>query len=168
VRRPTVALLTSISLLFLAGCGEDLSGAIEAEALECPPGEEGCPEIRPVGPGGELEIEMGSFFFEEIGGLVVTGEVDVTAINVSGDYHNIEFLGAPEGSFMGGADGDAVAGAAGNETDEGVVELFPGEVTVICNVPGHRAAGMEDTITVYATVEEAEAAAEEDDPADDM
>jgi hypothetical protein len=47
------------------------------------------------------------------------------------------------------------------------VSAFPG-IFVQVIWTGHRAAGMEDTITVYATVEEAEAAAEEDDPADDM
>lgn len=145
----------------LAGCTSVPEGAIEAQALECPPGEEGCDEIRPVGPGGELEVEMGNFFFTVTDGAPVTGDIDVIAINISDAYHNIEFLGAAEGStFMGGSDGEAVAGAMGDETDEGVVALFPGEWTVVCNVPGHRAAGMETTITVYATEEEAQEAVE--------
>lgn len=163
MRRPTVALFASIGLL-LAGCGEDLSGPIEAEALECPPGEEGCDEIRPVGPGGDLELEMGEYYFEELGGTPVTGEIAISAENLGPSaYHNVEILGAPEGSFMGGSDGQAVAGADVGEVAEGTVELFPGEWTIICNVPGHRAAGMETTITVYATEEEAEQADEEAD-----
>lgn len=151
--------------LMLAGCSNIPAGAADAEGFACPPGTEGCESVQPVGPGGELEVEMGSFFFEWVDGIAATGEIDVEAINVSSDYHNVEFLGAAEGSsFMGGTDGEAVAGAEGNETGEGTVLLFPGEWTVICNVSGHRAAGMETTITIYATEEEAEAAREEFGP----
>ena len=151
--------------LVLAGCSPIPAGAVDAEAYVCEPGTEGCDEIRPVGPGGSLEVDMGSFFFEFTDGIAVTGEIDVIAHNVSGDYHNIEFIGAAEGSsFMGGTDGDAIAGAMGNETGEGTVALFPGTWTVICNVPGHVAAGMITEITIYATEEEAEAALEEFGP----
>ncbi len=94
----------------------------------------------------------------------MTGEIQISAENLGPSaYHNVEVLGAPEGSFMGGSDGQAVAGSDVGEVAEGTVELFPGEWTVICNVPGHRAAGMETTITVYATEEEAEQADEEAD-----
>jgi hypothetical protein len=101
-----------------------------------------------VGPGGDLEMDMGNFFFDNIQGTPITGEVLVTVHNVSDAYHNAEFLGAAEGSEIPEADG--------NETGEGTVLLFPGEWTVICNVPGHRQAGMETTVTVYATEEEAD------------
>lgn len=164
MRRSVLGLATAG--LLLAGCATIPSGAVDAQALVCPPGTEGCEPIQPVGPGGELEIEMGNFFFEPVDGVAVTGEIDVTGVNVSGDYHNIEFLGAAEGSsFLGGTDGEAVVGAVGNEAAEGTALLFPGEWTFICNVPGHRAAGMEASITIYATEEEAEQAIEEFGPA---
>jgi len=142
----TLGLLAALAAL-LVGCSPVPEGAAGAEPLVCPPGTEGCDSIRPVGPGGDLTIDMGSFFFEVVDGIAVTGEVRVTAINVSEIYHNAEFLGAAEGSD--------IPEAEGNETGTGTVLLFPGEWTVICNVPGHRAAGMETTITVYATAEEA-------------
>jgi hypothetical protein len=152
VRLATAGLVAATSLV-LAACATVPDGSIEAEAVACPPGSDCYDEIQPVGPGGELEMDMGNFFFDNIQGTPITGEVLVTVHNVSDAYHNAEFLGAAEGS--------AIPEADGNETGEGTVLLFPGEWTVICNVPGHRQAGMETTITVYATEEEAAAAAEE-------
>ena len=143
-------LAAALAAALLAGCSSVPDGAAAAEPLACPPGQEGCDEIRPVGPGGELVIEMGNFFFEVVDPIAVTGEVEVTVVNVSEIYHNAEFLGAAEGSVIPEADG--------NTSATGTVLLFPGEWTVICNVPGHRAAGMETTITIYATAAEAAAA----------
>ncbi len=139
--------VVAVAALVLSGCSSVPDGAVDAQALACPPGEEGCDAILPVGPGGDLEMEMGNFYFEVIDGVAVTGEVEVTVINVSDAYHNAEFLGAAEGSDIPEADAF--------ETGSGTVLLFPGEWTVICNVPGHREAGMETTITVHATEEEA-------------
>jgi len=144
VRPSSLPLLAAaLAAALLAGCSSIPDGAAAAEPLACPPGQEGCDEIRPVGPGGELVIEMGNFFFEVVDPIAVTGEIEVTVVNVSEIYHNAEFLGAAEGSVIPEADGNASA--------TGTVLLFPGEWTVICNVPGHRAAGMETTITIYAT-----------------
>jgi plastocyanin len=154
VRLATAGLVAATSLV-LAACATVPEGSIEAEAMACPPGSDCYDEIQPVGEGGTLEMDMGNFFFDNIVGTPVTGEVVVTVHNVSDAYHNAEFLGAAEGSEIPEADG--------NETGEGTVLLFPGEWTVICNVPGHRAAGMETTVTVYATEEEAAAAAAEAD-----
>jgi len=43
---------------------------------------------------------------------------------------------------------DVVASARLGETDRGGVELEPGEYVFYCDVPGHRAGGMEGTLTV--------------------
>lgn len=158
MRRSIVLPAALAAAFLLAGCSSVPEGAAEAQALVCPPGEPGCDEILPIGPGGALEVEMGNFFFNVTDGIAVTGEVEFTAINVSDAYHNIEILGSADGTYLGGSDGDAVVGADGNETGEGTAALFPGEWLMICNVPGHRAAGMELPITVYASQEEADAA----------
>jgi plastocyanin len=152
VRRLTLGVIAVASLV-LVGCGAAVpEGAIDADAYVCPAGEPGCDEILPVGDGGAIEMDMGNFWFRVTDGVAVTGPVEVTVVNVSDAYHNAEFLGAAEGSEIPEADG--------NETGVGTVLLFPGEWTVICNVPGHRAAGMETTVTVYATEEEAQDAIE--------
>lgn len=143
-------LVTAVAAFFVVGCSNIPDGAVDAQALVCPPGQPGCEEILPVGPGGNIAVEMGNFFFNFANGVAVTGEVAVEATNVSDAYHNFEVLGAAEGSEVVEADG--------GQTGVGTVLLFPGEWTVICNVPGHRAAGMESTVTVYATEDEAQAA----------
>jgi hypothetical protein len=160
VRRSIIVSAALAATALLAGCSSVPEGAAEAQALVCPPGEPGCDEILPLGPGGAVEVEMGNFFFNVTDGIAITGEVEVTAVNVSDAYHNIEFLGAADGTYLGGSDGDAVVGADGGESGVGMAALFPGEWLMICNVPGHRAAGMELPITVYATEEEADLAIE--------
>jgi plastocyanin len=142
--------IAAASAALLVGCAPVPEGAVDASPLVCPPGEEGCDPIQPVGPGGAIVMDMGNFFFDVEPAFPVTGAVEVTVINVSDAYHNAQFLGAADGSDIPEADG--------NQTGTGTVLLFPGEWTVICTVPGHRAAGMETVITVYATADDAAAA----------
>jgi hypothetical protein len=153
MRRHTLGLLAATTV-FLVGCGASVpDGAADAEWQAAPEGHPDHDPVIPVGEGGTLEVEAGSFFFEVVGGEPVTGEIEVTGINVSNDFHDIHFTGAAEGSEIIEMDG--------GETDTGTVLLFPGETTMWCDVPGHREAGMEATVTIYATPEEAAEAVEE-------
>ncbi len=159
-RRATTGLIVTTSLL-LAGCGSSIpDGAKQAEDVACPEGSDCYDEVTPVGPGGDMSLDAGDFYFEDVEGTPVTGSVELTIDNESNQYHNAEVIGAAEGS--------EIPEAEGGETGTATVELFPGEWTVICNVPGHQSQGMETTITVYATEDEAaEAAGEDGDGGDD-
>lgn len=148
--RPALGLVTA---LLLAGCGSVPDGAIDAQAYECPVGTEGCDVVQPVGDGGEMFVvssREGEFTFSVEDGVAVTGEIEVTLENVGAGVHNVEAIGAAEGSV--------VVEALPGEADTGPILLFPGEWTIICNIPGHRASGMEATVQVFATPEEAEEA----------
>jgi plastocyanin len=151
VRRAMLGLVAVLGLV-VASCAPIPEGAVEAEALECPPGTEGCDPIQPVGPGGSLEVDAGNFWFEVTDGVPITGDIEVTLVNVSDTFHNFEALGAAEGSD--------IIEANAFEEGTGVVKLFPGAWTIICNVPGHREAGMEFQLTVFADEDEAAAAEE--------
>lgn len=154
-RRYTLGLVAATSIL-LVGCGANVpEGAIDAEPMAAPEGSEDYDPVQPVGPGGTLNMDMGDFFFDVTGGQPLTGEVAVTVENVSNQYHNAQFVGAAEGS--------EIPEAEGGETGTGEVLLFPGEWTVYCNVPGHREAGMETTVTVYASEADYQAAVEAGD-----
>jgi plastocyanin len=158
-RRFTLGLATA-AVALLAGCSPVPDGAIEARAYVCPVGEEGCPENIPIGDGGQMEVHAGEFYFDVVDGIAVTGEVEITFVNDGPTaFHDLVVIGRAEGSEIAEADP--------GETDTATVLLFPGEWTIFCSVPGHRGAGMEDVIQVFATAEEAaEAEAEGIDPAD--
>ena len=152
MRRVTIGFAAATALM-LSACATIPDGAVEAQAFECPAGTEGCDPIQPVGPGGWIEVDAGNFFFDVTDGVPITGDIEVTVTNVSEIFHDFAALGAAEGSEVIEVDGF--------ETDTGVVKLFPGDWTVICTVPGHREAGMEFVLTVFADEEEAALAEQE-------
>lgn len=130
--------------LLMSGCTSVPTEIREADALECPPGSDCYDPPRPMGPGGELAVEAGEFYFEIRSGAetLEEGPVQVTLENVGSAEHDFtideayENVSVPEGTAPPG------------ETVEGTLELFPGEWTYYCSVPGHRQQGMVGTITV--------------------
>lgn len=150
MRTPVILGFAAAAAAVLSGCSNVPDGAQAAEAYECPVGTEGCDEVRPVGDGGEMTVLGGEFYFDVEDGISVTGEVQMTLVNEGTAFHDLEVLGSADGS-------EEILADAGAEAT-GTKLLFPGEWTIICTVPGHRSNGMEATIQVFATPEEAEAA----------
>lgn len=156
--------------MFLSACTTVPEAYKLAEPYECPPEE--CDPPEPVGPGGELVVEGGEFYFEILEGedSVQEGTVRITFDNVGGAEHNFTI----DEAF---GDVKAVppdANTPPGETDEGELELFAGTWTYYCSVPGHRSAGMVGTITVAPATggaavtegEDAEETEDGDDPED--
>jgi plastocyanin len=77
--------------------------------------------------------------FEPKTATVAAGAVTITLTAGKAVNHDvvIEELGS-----------DPVVAAAAGKTKSGTVDLAPGTYTFYCNIPGHRGAGMEGTITV--------------------
>jgi plastocyanin len=67
------------------------------------------------------------------------GQVAVALENSAGLIHNVTFVGI---------NGDKPVVEVAKGTEVGRVTLQPGTVTYYCNIPGHREAGMEGTLTV--------------------
>lgn len=144
MRRGKLSFAVLAAGVLLAGCQSVPEAAIEAESLT---DERRSDPVVAVGPGGQLVVEAGEFYFELIEGVAVDGDIEVTLDNVGGALHNFRIDAAT------GEDKKVEAAAGSEET--GTLNLFAGEYTYYCDVPGHRAAGMEGTLTVYPSEEEA-------------
>lgn len=155
-RTHTLAVLAAVALVG-SGCARAPEGAAQAVAVRCPEGSDCYDPPRAIGDGGEVAFTAVDFAYPEVTGAASQGDITVFLDNEANGEHNIVFVGSNEGSE------DPIT-AGGNETAEGVVNLFTGDYTYFCSIPGHRASGMEGVLTVYATPEEAaEAAAIESD-----
>lgn len=149
MRRATALLTAATVAAVLAGCSPSSPEAIEAKGITDERAED--PRI-PIGPGGQISLEAGDLFFANLEGTPVDGPIEVTLENIGGAEHNIR---------IDNAAGDNVkVTALGGETETGELLLFgqPGglEYVYYCDIPGHRSAGMEGTLIVYATAEEAQ------------
>jgi plastocyanin len=146
MRRRTAVLAAALTAGLLAGCAPSNPEAIEAQPIT---DERRNDPVVPTGPGGEISIEAGDLFFENLTGEAIDGEVVVNLDNIGDALHNFR---------IDQAAGDNVkVEAAGGEQVTGTLQLFgaPGgqTYTYYCDIPGHRSAGMEGEIIVYATEE---------------
>ena len=91
------------------------------------------------GGGGPATWVAVDIAYEEAPQEVPAGTVDVELDNQGNIEHNV---------VIEELDDQMVLDAAAGESDSGSVELEPGTYTYYCDVAGHRAAGMEGTLTV--------------------
>lgn len=135
-RLPMIALL-AVAALLLAACDSVNEAAVKAqsytdETLNDP--------VLPAGPGGSITVEGFEWGFEILQDTPQAGPVTVNFRNTGGTTHNFRI--------------DAAAGetkkveALAGEEATGTLQLFAGTYTFYCDIPGHRAQGMEGTITV--------------------
>lgn len=148
MRRVTAVLTAATAAALLAGCAPSSPGAIEAQGITQERAED---PVIPTGPGGEFSVDAGDLFFDNLEGFAVDGPNVVTINNIGDAEHNIR---------IDNAAGDNVkVTALGGETQTGELLLFgqPGGLEYIyyCDIPGHRSAGMEGTLIVYGSEEEA-------------
>lgn len=139
-RRVLVAAAGGAAALALAGCQGVPDGAIAAEAESCPEGSDCFDPVQPIGPGSTIQVEAFEWGFD-VGGVAIDGPVTVDFSNTGGATHNFRIDAAA-------GDNKLVEAPAGEES-EGVLELFAGEYTYYCDIPGHRSQGMEGDLTVY-------------------
>ncbi len=149
MRRPSAVMTAVAAAALLAGCSPSSPEAIEALGIT---EERASDPVIPTGPGGEISIEAGDLFFQNLQGTPVDGPVAVTLDNLGNSEHNFRIDDA--------AGDDVKVAAPGGETNTGELLLFgrPGngqEYVYYCDIPGHREAGMEGTLIVYSTPEEA-------------
>jgi uncharacterized cupredoxin-like copper-binding protein len=95
---------------------------------------------EPKGPAQTtLDIKGGNFFFDPKDSEAPAG-IDEIKMESEGGLHTLVF-------DDGKVPGFKVEASSGN-SDELKVDLKPGKYTIYCDIPGHREAGMEGTITV--------------------
>jgi uncharacterized cupredoxin-like copper-binding protein len=157
---PRLLLVAAALALSGAACSGGIpAGALEAERLACPEGSDCYDAPRAPGDGGTFAMNAGDFYFDDFEGEVAEGDIQIVLNNEAAGTHNIVFIGANEGS-------DPKVEANGGTEAEGVVNLFAGDYTFYCSIAGHRAAGMEGSVSITTDpTPAAEAVAGEDEAA---
>lgn len=151
MRRPIVlAALFGALALILSGCPAQVPDELRAaELYECPPEE--CDPPQPVGEGGELVVEAFEFGFEIVEGTVAEGSIEISLTNRGEAEH--DFVIDEAFGEVNQVPAEDYAPPGGTETE--TLELFAGEYTYYCSVPGHAAAGMEGVIEIPAEPQDA-------------
>jgi plastocyanin len=150
-RRParnTVAAALGLVLIALAGCGSSSSSSSSSSTPAAPATTASTPSTTSTAPaasaGGSLSLETnreGQLEYSTKSLSATAGKVSIAFTNNSPIGHNMTIE-----SSSGSTVGATPTFQGGTKTLS--VDLKPGTYKYFCTVPGHRAAGMEGTITV--------------------
>jgi plastocyanin len=145
---PTLALSATTLAIAVAACGgsnsSSTSSSASAPSSTSPPStSSSAPSPSPAGhalsqaadPGGQLKFTKSKL-------TAKAGKVAILFTNSSSLPHNLTIQQGTSGAIVGAT--PTFAGGAKSLT----VTLKPGTYTFFCSVPGHRAAGMQGTLTV--------------------
>jgi uncharacterized cupredoxin-like copper-binding protein len=114
--------------------------AAMALVAACGGGGGGSSYKEPKGPAqATLDIKGGNFFFDPKDSDAPAG-VDAIKMESEGGLHTLVFDDGKVPGFK--------LQAGSGKSDELKADLKPGKYTIYCDIPGHREAGMEGTITV--------------------
>lgn len=121
-------------VLFLPACGDDGTGDPQPVASQ-----KDSTGTLPAGTGHPINVAAGDLYFEPDRLEAPAGPVAFTLVNEGAQPHSL--LLDKLRSFR-------LEVAARGDQDEGSVDLDAGEYSYFCDIPGHRAAGMEGTLTI--------------------
>ena len=108
-------------------------------AAACGGGDGSASYTEPTGPAvAELDFEADNFSFGPDEATAPDGILEFTVESTEG-AHDLVIAGEPGFKLDVFGSGD---------TDTAKIDLQPGTYTYYCSIPGHRAAGMEGTLTV--------------------
>jgi plastocyanin len=124
MRRTRTCTALALLTLVVTGCGDSDDGG-GGDAADCSP----AAASLTVGALDELAFDAESYDAD-------AGCIEVTYENEGSVAHTLL------------VDGESGFKLAVGDTDTGTIELDAGEYTLYCDVAGHRAAGMEATLTV--------------------
>jgi plastocyanin len=129
-RREVTALLLVAGGLALGACGGDDGGDETPAAKSCAAAEPSAAQ--------QLEVLAQDYKFDPSEPSVTAGPVEITYTPDGAQPHTMLVEGCTEKFSV----------TAGGDSDTLVLDLKPGEYTIWCDVSGHRAQGMEGTLTV--------------------
>src|SRR5580704_1041407 len=142
-------MLAAIGLIALAGCGSSSNTASSSTPTTAPPATTSAttspaPASSSTAAGEPLSLEAnreGGLSYDKTSLTAKTGKVSIDFTNMSPLGHNMTIE-----SSSGKVVGATPTFQGGSKTL--TLELKPGTYKFFCTVPGHRAAGMEGTLTV--------------------
>jgi uncharacterized cupredoxin-like copper-binding protein len=160
-RRAITALSCSIALAavpFATGCGGDDNSSNDNASTTT----SGTTTTAPAAEKA-VTIKMGEYFFDPKDVTVSAGKVKITAPNTGKQLHELVLFKTNKdpGSFKvsggevnekaleesGATSPGEIPDVEAGKTKSATLDLTPGKYAMICNVPGHYAAGMYGSVT---------------------